>query len=344
MSSNRSGRHLFVLAVALVAGIAALLATRVVVESDTLVVYCAHDALYAQEVLDRFTAETGIPVSIRFDTEATKSLGLVNLIIAERGHPRCDVFWNNQVLGTVQLQGEGLLEPYRGAGWQRIPEAFRDSGGHWTGFGGRLRVYIVNTQAMEASESALATRLEGDLSRAAIAKPLFGTTLSHYSLLWHLWGPVKLHAWHAKLRERGVREVAGNATVKNLVAEAVCDFGWTDTDDFFVAKDDNAPVAMFPVHVDDATTICIPNSAAIIRGTRRLEQARRLVDFLASAETELALSLSKSRQIPLGDVDPQSLSEDVRQLRDWAADAFDITNAASARADCLQWLKGEYLD
>ena len=121
---------------------------------DPLVVYCAHDAVHAASVLRRFRDETGIGLSIRYDTEASKSLALVELIRREREKPRCDVFWNNQLLGTAQLATEGLLEAYRGAGYDRIPEKFRSRIGYWAGFGGRLRVFIVNTERMAPTVTA----------------------------------------------------------------------------------------------------------------------------------------------------------------------------------------------
>jgi hypothetical protein len=44
-----------------------------------LVVYCAHDSIYSEKILRDFEQRTGIPVATRFDTEATKSLGLTAL-------------------------------------------------------------------------------------------------------------------------------------------------------------------------------------------------------------------------------------------------------------------------
>jgi iron(III) transport system substrate-binding protein len=311
---------------------------------EPLVVYCAHDSVYSEEILREFERQTGIPVTIKFDTEATKSLGLVNLLIAEQEHPRCDVFWNNQVLGTMDLLEHDLLLPYQGPGWERIPSAFKDPEGRWTGFAARLRVYIVNTDRMEATERAIEERLQsGDLSRFTMARPLYGTTLSHYRLLWHLWGGARLKQWHRETRERGLTEAASNGQTKNLVAEGVCDFGWTDTDDFFVALDDGQPVAQVPVRVEGGATISIPNSVAIIRGTDRLQQAQQLVEFLLSAETELALARSKARQIPLGPVQDEQLSAEVRQLRAWARDGYDLNRIGAARRECLEWLKSEYL-
>ncbi len=248
---------------------------------DSLVVYCAHDSLYSEQVLREFERRTGIPVAIRFDTEATKSLGLVNLLLREKEHPRCDVFWNNQLLGTLDLQQAGLLLPYQGSGYERIPQQFKDSEGHWAGFAGRLRVYIVNTQCMPATVEAIQQAERDDPSRMAVAKPLYGTTRSHYTLLWHRWGRDKLAGWHRELRRKGVREAQGNAMVKNMVAAGKCDFGWTDTDDFFVALDDGLPVKMLPIRLEDGATICIPNTVAIIKGTKKLAAATAVGGLLA---------------------------------------------------------------
>ena len=84
--------------------------------------------------------------------ESTKTVGLVNALIREQRRPRCDVFWNNELLGTLSLARHGILEPYQGPGYQRIPAGFKAPYGYWTGFGARFRVYIVNTGAMAASE------------------------------------------------------------------------------------------------------------------------------------------------------------------------------------------------
>jgi iron(III) transport system substrate-binding protein len=306
-----------------------------------LVVYCAHDAVYSEEVLREFEAQTGIPLEIRFDTEATKSLGLVNLIRQEQAHPRCDVFWNNELLGTVELQQDELLEPYRGSGWERTPERYRDPDGHWLGFAARLRVWIVNTTALSADEDSVQSMLELETTRGAMAVPLFGTTLTHYTALHHLWGLERLQNWHREVRQRGLREVPGNALVKDLVATGQCDFGWTDTDDAFLALDDGRPVELLPIRIE-GKTIAIPNTVAIVRGTKRRHEAERLVDYLVSAETELKLARSRARQIPLGPVEESQVPDDVRRLRGWALDGLDLRALLDDRRAVVEWLRAEY--
>jgi len=308
-----------------------------------LVVYCAHDSVYSEQVLQEFEAKTGVPVAPKFDTEATKSLGLVEQIKREKANPRCDVFWNNELLGTLDLKDEGVLEPYKGDGYARIPAAFRDADGCWAGFSARLRVYIINTDKMEATEQAVAGALAGDLSSVPIAKPLYGTTLTHYSVLWDRWGGEKLKVWHADCRARDVSELMGNSQVKDVVSRGVCALGYTDTDDYFVARDNGLPVGMLPVRLEDGSVICIPNTVSIIRGTKRLAQAQQLVDYLLSADCALALANARSRQVPLGAVDEERIPEEVRTLKAWADDSVPLTALGPARDACLTWLKEEYL-
>lgn len=313
--------------------------------NQTLTVYCAHDAVHAQQVFDAFTQQTGIKVNIRYDTEATKSLGLIEQIISEKNNPQCDVFWNNELLGTLDLQQKGLLEPYKGFGWERIPAAYKDEEGHWTGFGARMRVWIINTDKVANTTQALIEeRLKSDdLSHVAMADPLYGTTLTHYTLQSHLWGLDQLKAWHADLRRRGLREVRGNAVSKNLVAQGICDFGWTDTDDYFVAVKENAPVTFLPAYVNHAGkqyTIVIPNTVAIVKGTSKRKAAEQFVDFLVSEQIELKLANAQARQIPLGSVDESSLNAQVKELRSFVPAGYPLNKIESARQPVIEWLKG----
>ena len=125
------------------------------------------------------------------------------------------------------------------------------------------------------------------------------------------------------------------------MAQGACDLGFTDTDDFFEAKDDGKPVALLPYRLDTGEAILIPNTVSIVRGTRHLGEAQRLEDFLLSAEVEEELARGKSRQIPLGPVAEERIPPEVRELRRLSARHVSLADLGSAPDDCLQWLKGE---
>jgi iron(III) transport system substrate-binding protein len=340
MSVSRSSRFL-ILVVATAMG-AAVFLPLLFTSENRLVLYCAHDQVLAADVIRRFEQESGIQVDVRYDEEANKSLGLTQLLLAEKDAPRADVFWNNQLLGTIRLQSAGVLKPYRGFGWNRIPASFRDADGYWTGFAARQRVYIMNTNRMDATTEAITQRLQQpSLEDVAIAEPLFGTTLSHYCVLAEQMGLNELKNWHHDIRKRGIRVVRGNSMVKDLVAEGICDMGFTDTDDAFAAVDAGMPVTMLPVRLKTGQTICLPNSVAMIAGCRHPEAAERFIDFLLTEETELRLASGAGRQIPLGPVDRSRLSDDLRPLVEWATDAVPLTRAADFHAPVADWLNAE---
>ncbi len=330
--------------------------------SGTLVVYCTHDLVYAEPVLEEFTRQTGIPITIVGDTEATKSLGLIERLLREGGQTPCDLVWNSEVLGTIRLQRDGLLAAYTGTASQRIPVRFKDSAGHWHGFAGRMRVWIAKEGALSDEGFALSERdplvphgspsdpqpsdpqpstLNPQLSsRMAIAKPLYGTTFTQFAMLWKLHGPEATKAEHQSLVDRHCRFVAGNAMVRDMVAGGSCDYGMTDTDDVFAARDAGYQVDMLPIRID-GKTLCIPNTVALLRCSDRPAEARQLLEYLLSEEVELQLAKT-ARQIPLGTVPHEKIPEEVRPLVEWAGESWNVADAADVAGDCLEWLKSEY--
>src|SRR5260370_946760 len=86
-----------------------------------VVLYCAQDREFAEVLLDTFHKDHGLPVASKFDTESTKSVAAYFELIQEKNRPRCDVFWNNEILSTLRLQKQGLLKPYSSPSAQGLP-------------------------------------------------------------------------------------------------------------------------------------------------------------------------------------------------------------------------------
>src|SRR5438270_5352444 len=79
---------------------------------ETVTVYSALDREFAEPILRAYETRTGVRVLSKFDVESTKTVGLTNLIVAESARPRCDLFWNNEILNTLRLKEKGLLVPF----------------------------------------------------------------------------------------------------------------------------------------------------------------------------------------------------------------------------------------
>src|SRR5262245_36127727 len=93
--------------------------------SPRVVVYSALDREFAEPILSDFTKETGIAVVPRWDTEANKSVGLYEDLVREKDRPRCDVHWNNEIVATIRLQRQGILEPYASPAAVPFPTAWK---------------------------------------------------------------------------------------------------------------------------------------------------------------------------------------------------------------------------
>ncbi len=80
--------------------------------ADRVVVYTALDREFSGPLLQDLGDRAGVEVLPKFDIESTKTVGLTKLILAESANPRCDLFWNNEILNTLRLRQKGLLEPF----------------------------------------------------------------------------------------------------------------------------------------------------------------------------------------------------------------------------------------
>jgi iron(III) transport system substrate-binding protein len=156
-----------------------------------VVAYTALDSEFSAPIFADFTQATGIRVLPKFDTESTKTAGLATAIAAERQRPRCDVFWNNEILHTELLEKQGLLAAYRPPIAQSYPAACRSPAGTWHGFAARARVLLVNTKLVPGAKRPQSILDMADpqwRGRVGIAKPLYGTTATQAACLFAVWG------------------------------------------------------------------------------------------------------------------------------------------------------------
>ena len=82
-------------------------------QQPEVIVYTALDREFSEPIFEEFTKKTGIAVRAKYDAESTKTVGLTEAILSERARPRCDLFWNNEVINTIRLERAGLLRPYK---------------------------------------------------------------------------------------------------------------------------------------------------------------------------------------------------------------------------------------
>jgi iron(III) transport system substrate-binding protein len=299
--------------------------------SEPVVVYVSLDRIFSEPILKEFEASSGIRVVIVTDTEATKTTGLVEKLIATRDAPEADVFWNSEIMRTIQLKRLGILERYE------TDAPLKDPEGYWSGFAARARVILYNTELVQTPPQSLEdfTRPEWK-SRFALGRPLFGTTATHVAALFAQ-DPEAAEKLLRALKANDVKIVEGNATARNDVMDGRIAACFTDTDDANGAMIMKRPVKM----VYPNPTLLIPNTVALIRGGPNPAAGKKLIDFLVSREVEARLAKSRSAQIPLRPgVPPYSADFDPATIR---AMAVDFEKVADALDRSTKFVRQEFI-
>src|ERR1051325_3608753 len=214
-----------------------------------VIAYCAQDQIYAEAIFHDFEKQTGIKVRAVYDSEAVKTVGLANRLLAERNHPQCDVFWGNEELRTRQLAAQDVFRPTNG----------------WAAFGYRSRRVVINTNRLAL---ASAPRSLVDLTntawrgKVALAYPQFGTTATHFHALRQYWGEQAWQDWCRALAANKPFLVDGNSVVVKLVARGEAWIGLTDSDDVLAGQKDGLPIESIILREEG---LMINNTVALIR-------------------------------------------------------------------------------
>jgi iron(III) transport system substrate-binding protein len=243
-------------------------------------------------------------VAAIYDSEAGKTTGLVNRLVGEAraGHPGADVFWSGELFGAMRLAEQGLLEPFDAPSAAEIPQRFRDVQYRWTAMAVRARVLAFDPARTAPDQAPFRweeiARPEV-ASHVAIANPLFGTTRGQVAAMFALWGRERGRNFLARLRDGGALILDGNSATVRAVIDGRARFAVTDSDDVWAARRAGAMLDSKMLDMGDGGTFLIPCSVALIKGGTNHEAAKKLVDFLVSADVERMLAQSDSHNIPV---------------------------------------------
>lgn len=260
-------------------------------KENSVVVYTSVDRNYSEPIFKSFEKETGIKVLAVYDVEATKTTGLVNRLINEKENPKGDVFWNGEIIQTIKLKDNNILEVYKSKNNTTLLDKYIDPDGYYTSFGGRLKVFIVNTDILKKSNYPRSIydviSDKNDLSKVAIPKPLFGTTATYAAALYSKLGIDNAHNFFLKASNSKLNIVDGNSQVKDLVSSGKITYGLTDSDDALSAIKKGLPVEIvFPDQNEDMIgTLLIPNSVALIKNSPNKTNGEIFIDYLLEINT-----------------------------------------------------------
>lgn len=273
-----------------------------------VVIYVSADESIARPLLEAFEKDTGIRVSARYDTEASKATALAAMLKAERNAPRADCVWSGEALTTADLAAQGVLAPHRGARADRVADGCRGQSGRWYAFAARPRVLAYRPSVTD--RASLPTSwfdvAHGTWTGTlAMADPRFGTTRGHLiamSMLPDGGG----EAWIDALADRAPRVLSGgNAAVVDAVWRGEATIGMTDEDDVRAARAQGADVECIVLPMVEGEraegALVTPGTLACVAGAPHPEEAATFVEWMLAPRVEAWLAASRWGNAPIAD-------------------------------------------
>ena len=216
------------------------------------------------------------------------STGIITAkILAEQGGQRADAIWGLAVTSTMQLKARGMLEPYAPKGLAALKPAFRDPADppSYVGMEGWVAAVCFNT--VEAQKLSLPKpvswfdlldpRFKGRITMPHPASS--GTGYFHVSAWIQMFGEAKAWEFMDRLHDNvAFYSHSGSAPCKQA-ASGEFPLGIAAEISAADARHKGAPIEGLIMKEGGGWEM---DTAAILRGTRNLEAAKRLMDFAAS--------------------------------------------------------------
>jgi len=310
-------------------------------DSNEVVVYVSEDQVFSEPILKDFETDTGIRVKAVYDTEETKSTGVMNRLIAEKGNPQADVYWANEPIRAIVLKQKGISEKYYSTNSDGIPANFKDPQGYWTGFSARARVLVVSGEGLinQTPTSIFAYTDKRWGGKGVVANPLFGTTTSWVAALFTTWGEDIAGNFMEKMKQNGTKMSTSNGESTMLVANKEFVFSLVDSDDATNAIRDGKPVRQVYPDQEKGGLGCLvlPNAAVLIKGGPNPANGRKFIDYVLSPQTERKLAFADCAQIPLHE--GVETPEDVIKIEQIKSMKVDFETVAEKLQEIQPYLK-----
>jgi len=244
---------------------------------------CLFDPDKLAVLFETFEAQYGVQVTC-LDMSSGEALERIR---AERDNPQGDVLFGTTNLSHVNLAADGLLEPYKGAGWNQLPDgAIKDPDGNWTGFYygvigfacSPTRLTELNAECPDSWQDLLDPVYKGEI---VIASPAASgtsyTVLSGLAQL--LGGEDAAFEWYQQFNENVAQYTESGSAPGRLAAQGEFAVGIAFAHDIQVQQDNGLDVKLnFP---SEGTPFEI-GGISIIKGAKNLAAAQAWVDYVFS--------------------------------------------------------------
>lgn len=258
------------------------------IDADKLVIYSGREEQLVAPVIDDFTDETGIEVSVRYGDTAQLAAQLVE----EGERTPADVFFSQDGGALGALSNRSLLKPLPQQVLDRVPDSFRSADGTWIGVSGRSRVIVYDPKQVAAEEVPDSVFALTDPSwRGAVGiAPTNASFQAFVSAMRVLRGDDAARSWLEGMKANEVQTFDNNIAVLNAAEDGVIKLGLINHYYWYqqVAEEGAAAVPARLKFLPDGDPGALVNvaGAGVLANSDRSKEARRFVEFLLGRSSQ----------------------------------------------------------
>ncbi len=299
-----------------------------------LILYaCLFDPDKLEVLFQTFKAQYGVDVTC-LDMSSGEALERIR---AESENPQGDVLFGTTNLSHVNLAAESLTLPYKGDGWNRLPDGpAKDPDGAWTGFYYGVigfacspeRLEEIGAECPDSWADLLDPVYEGEIVIASPAAS--GTSYTVLSGLAQLFGEDGAFEYYAEFDKNVAQYTSSGSAPGRLAAAGEFAIGISFAHDIQVQQDSGLPVLLnFP---SEGTPFEI-GGISIIAGANNEAAARAWLDYVFSDAFQRYHN-DVAHRIPI--IDGVRLAEGTVGLEDVVLiEGYDPTEWAAVRDDLV---------
>ncbi len=290
-----------------------------------LTVYTGRSESLVQPIFDRFAAETGIEVAVRYGGTAE----LAATLLEEGDKSPADIFYAQDPGGLGIIQESGLFRPLPNSIIDRVPARFASPEKQWVGISGRARVIVFNTDRVNAGDlpedmwGFTGPEWSGRIGWA----PTNGSFLAMVTGMRSDWGDAQTRAWLSAIQDNNPIQYEKNTPIVDAVGRGEVDVGFVNhyyLHRFIKEQGESFPARNYYLPGGGPGSLVLVSGAGILNTSPNIENSERLIDFLLSEKGQQYFA-DETYEYPI--IEGITTSPLLRSLSDLNAIAPDIQPA-----------------
>ena len=283
-----------------------------------ITIYSGRGESLVGALLERFEAETGIRVKVRYADTAQLAVA----ILEEGDRSPADVYYAQDAGALGALAGAGALAALPGSVLDRVDAKFRDAEGRWIGTSGRARVLVISPERVPNPPSSIFDLTEPEWRGRVGWAPTNGSFQAFVTAMRQIHGDDVTEQWLREMIANEVREYPKNSPQVQAVGDGELDIGLVNHYYLYRFLDEDPDFAAANHFTDPGLAGALINVAGVgmLSASDNRGNALRFIEYLLgehaqeyfreqTSEYPLAAGIAaRSELTPLEQLDPPSLA------------------------------------